>query len=179
MHNALHDHRKVLYVVTCGSSSAPQVYDFISTAQQAGWDVCSILTPSARKFVDMSRLAQMTKRPVRSEYKRPEEPDLFPRADALVVLPVTFNTLNKWALGISDTLAVGILCEYTGLHAPIVAIAGVTENSGLDTYPPFHKSIETLRSYGVHIIHEPQRWGPQNRVPADVILTTLEHLVFQ
>jgi hypothetical protein len=35
-----------------------------------------------------------------------------PPADAIAVAPATYNTINKWAAGISDTLALGILCEY-------------------------------------------------------------------
>ncbi len=58
---------RVLYVITCGSSSAPRVYACIEAAQHRGWNVCSILTPSARKCVDAERLEQMTGHPVRSE----------------------------------------------------------------------------------------------------------------
>jgi phosphopantothenoylcysteine synthetase/decarboxylase len=95
---------KILYLITCASSSAPLVYTFIPIAQAVGWDVCVILTPQARNFVDLARLEQLTGHPVRGEYKHPDEPDLLPRADAIVVFPATFNTINKWALGISDTL---------------------------------------------------------------------------
>jgi flavoprotein len=35
-----------------------------------------------------------------------------------VVAPATFNTINKWAQGISDTLALGLLNEATGLGLP-------------------------------------------------------------
>src|SRR5690348_12192647 len=125
--------RGVLYVITCASSSAPLVSPLLHAAQNAGWDVCSILTPQARKFVDASLLEQITAHPVRSEYKHPDEPDLLPKADALVVFPATFNTVNKWALGISDTLAVGLLSEYTGLRKPIIAVPCFKTGGGLDT----------------------------------------------
>ena len=45
-----------------------------------------------------------------------------PAADAVVVAPATFNTVNKWAAGITDTFAAGLLCELTGLGVPIVAV---------------------------------------------------------
>lgn len=79
---------RVLYVITCGTSSAPRVYEFIELAQRRGWDVCSILTPSGRKFVESDRLTQLTGHPVRSEYKHPDEPDILPPADAIVALYV-------------------------------------------------------------------------------------------
>jgi transcriptional regulator with XRE-family HTH domain len=37
----------------------------------------------------------------------PDEPDELPAADAVVVAPATFNTVNKWAAGITDTFAAG------------------------------------------------------------------------
>lgn len=167
----------VLYIIVCASSSAPLVYDLVALAQQVGWDVCVIVTPQATKFVEVPLIAQVTGHPVRSEYKRPDEPDVLPRADAIVVFPATFNTLNKWALGISDTLAVGLLCEYTGLGMPIVAVPGVTTGSGLDRHPAFLKSIQVLRECGVCVLHEPDKYPPKNEIPGDVILDTLHDLL--
>jgi len=169
----------VLYVITCGNSSAFLVYPFIEAAQQRGWDVCSILTPSAYKFIDADRLARLTNHPVRSEYKDPDEPDVLPRAHALVVFPATFNTMNKWALGISDTLAVGLLSEYTGLRWPIVAVPCFKTGGGLDTNPAFLRSLRLLRRAGVRVIYEPERYPPKNWVPAEVTLTALEELLQQ
>jgi phosphopantothenoylcysteine synthetase/decarboxylase len=169
--------RGVLYVITCASASAPRIPHFVVQAQTAGWDVCVILTPHATKFVDGAALAHLTGHPVRSEYKRPEEPDVLPRADAVVALPVTFNTLNKWALGISDTLAVGLLCEYTGRETPIIAVPGVTTASGLDTHPAFLRSMRMLKRYGVHVLYEPEVYPPRNEVPDEVILERLHRLI--
>ncbi len=169
--------QRVLYIITCASSSAPRVSELVAHAQADGWDVCVVLTPQATKFVDASALAHLTGLPVRSEYKRPEEPDVLPRANALIAFPVTFNTLNKWALGISDTLALGLLCEYTGRKVPIIAIPGVTIASGLDTHPAFLRSIRMLRRYGVYIIHEPEKYPPRNEVPWEVILETLHQII--
>ncbi len=44
-----------------------------------------------------------------------------------MVAPATFNTVNKWAAGITDTFATGLLCELTGLGVPIVAVPLVKE----------------------------------------------------
>jgi hypothetical protein len=80
-------------------------------ASQVGWDVCVIATPSGTKFVDAEQLARLTGHVVRHDYKQPDEPDVLPPADAMAVAPATFNTINKWAAGISDTLALGLLNE--------------------------------------------------------------------
>jgi hypothetical protein len=168
---------RTLYIITCGSSSAPRVYALIEEAQQQGWDVWSILTPAGRKFVDVARLEALTGHPVRSEYKDPEEPDVLPRADALIVFPATFNTINKWAMGISDTLAVGLLSEYTGLKLPIIAVPCFKTGGGLDTNPAFPRSMRLLRRAGICILYEPERYPPKNWVPSRTILATLDVLM--
>ncbi len=167
----------VLYLISCASRPAHHVPDFVVQAQRAGWNVCVIVTPQATKFVDVPLLERLTGYPVRSEYKRPEEPDVLPRADAIVVFPATFNTLNKWALGISDTLAVGLLCEYMGLGMPILAIPCVLSASGLDSHPAFFQSMASLRACGVRVLYEPEKYPPKNEVPWDVILAALHDML--
>jgi phosphopantothenoylcysteine synthetase/decarboxylase len=139
-----------------------------------GWIVCVITTPQGTKFLDIPLLEQLTGYPVRSEYKRPDEPDVLPRADAIVVFPATFNTTNKWALGISDTLATGILCEYTGLKMPIVTVPCFRTGGGLDGHPAFFRSLQMLREYGVRVLYEPEKYPPKNQVPPDKILAVLD-----
>ena len=41
---------------------------------------------------------------MRSAYKHPDEPDLLPSPDALVLAPATVNTINKWAAGLAEDL---------------------------------------------------------------------------
>jgi len=142
----------VLYTIACAASSATLVPKFVMHAQAVGY-------------------------PVRSEYKRPEEPDVLPRADAIVVFPATFNTINKWALGISDTLATGILCEYTGLKMPIVTVPCFRTGGGLDGHPAFFRSLQMLRDYGVRVLYEPEKYPPKNQVPPDVILEVLDETI--
>lgn len=163
-----------LYIISCASRPAEQVPKLVLQAQAAEWNVCVITTPQGTKFLDIPLLERLTEYPVRSEYKRPEEPDVLPRADAIVVFPATVNTVNKWALGISDTLAVGLLCEYMGLGMPIVAIPCVLTNSGLDAHPAFNRSLSFLRENGVHVIYQPETYPPKNEVPPDVILDELD-----
>ena len=169
--------RGVLYIIACAASSATLVPDLVVQAQAAAWKVCVITTPQGAKFLDIPLVEQLTGYPVRSEYKRPEEPDVLPRADAIVVFPATFNTINKWALGISDTLAVGTLCEYTGLKMPIVTVPCFRTGGGLDGHPAFFRSLQMLREYGVRVLYEPQTYPPKNQVPPDVILDVLDETV--
>ncbi|MBO0705747.1 MAG: hypothetical protein J2P39_10545, partial [Candidatus Dormibacteraeota bacterium] len=162
-----------LYVLSCGSSSATGVEALVEAALAAGWTVCAVPTPQGTKFVDAGRLEQLTGYPVRSEYKRPEEPDVLPPADAIVVYPATFNTVNKWAAGITDTLALGLLAEYTGYRAPIVVVPCVGRGAGLDTHPVLPVSLDRLRRWGVGVLYEPDRYPPRNEIPANVVLAEL------
>ena len=167
----------VLYIISCAASSATLVPNLVKQAQAVAWDVCVITTPQGTKFLDIPLVERLTKHPVRSEYKRPEEPDVLPRADAIVIFPATFNTINKWALGISDTLALGILCEYAGLHMPIVAVPCFRTGGGLDGHPAFFRSLQMLRDYGVRVLYEPEKYPPKNQVPPAVILAFLDETI--
>src|SRR5215470_3384611 len=167
----------VLYNIACAASSATLVPNFVRQAQAVGWNVCVLTTPQGTKFLDIPLVEQVTGYPVRSEYKRPEEPDVLPRADALVVFPATFNTINKWALGISDTLALGLLCEFTGLKMPIVTVPCFRTGGGLDGHPAFFRSLQMLRDYGVRVLYEPETYPPKNQVPPNVILAVLDETI--
>ena len=167
----------VLYIIVCAAGPASSVHELVPSAQSAGWDVCVILTPTAVHFVDIALLERLSQHPVRSQYKRPDDPDALPRADALVVFPATFNTINKWALGISDTLALGLLCELTGLQLPIVAVPSFRTGGGLDLHPAFPRSIEMLRSYGVDVFYKPELYPPRNHIPPEDILQRLDQLI--
>lgn len=169
--------QKVLYWIACGSSAATRVVEpGVQAAQQAGWDVCVITTPNGRNFLNLPRLAQLTEHPVRSEYKLPDTPDLLPRADALLVYPASFRTINTWVTGDSATLVVGLLCEYLGLGVPIVAIPYTGE--GLDRHPAFLLHIQQLREWGVQIIYDREKYPPLNNVPCEVALEAL-HTIWE
>jgi phosphopantothenoylcysteine synthetase/decarboxylase len=143
----------VLYVVACGCSPASQLPEMTRAARAQGWDVCVILTPDGIKFIDAALLAEQTGHPVRSQYKDPSAPDVLPPADAFAVAPASFNTINKWAQGISDTLALGLLNEAIGLSLPIVAVPWV--NAALARHPSYRRSTALLRDSGVRLIVPP------------------------
>jgi len=77
---------RVLYVIVCGAGPAGEVGRLVELAQDRGWSVQVIATPSALAFIDVPKLEAQTGRPVRSEYRSPDEPKS-PRADAIIVAP--------------------------------------------------------------------------------------------
>lgn len=142
---------RVLYVITCAAPPAREVAKLISPAQDRGWDVCVIATPAAVRFVDVPALEKLTGHPVRSEYKQPGTPDVLPPPDAIAVAPATFNTINKWAAGISDTLALGLLTEAIGKRIPVVAMPFTNRLHA--AHPAFEENIRRLRTWGVVILY--------------------------
>jgi phosphopantothenoylcysteine synthetase/decarboxylase len=145
----------VLYIIACGGRPAGQLPDFVRFAQGQGWDVCVIATPEGAKFVDAGKLAELTGHPVRVYYKHPDEPDVLPQPDAFVIAPATFNTINKLAAGISDTLALGLINEAVGLGLPVIAAPWPSVQ--LYRHPVFQRSIAALGDWGVMIIINPER----------------------
>jgi len=145
----------VLYIVTCGGRPAGDLATYVEQMRADGWDTCVVATPSARKFIQADRLAEVSGHVVRYEYKQPDEQDVLPAPDAVIVAPATFNTINKWAAGISDTLALGLLNEAVGLGLPIIAVPFPTV--ALARHPTFRTSIKTLRSWGIRLIFDPER----------------------
>jgi hypothetical protein len=136
-------------------SAAPPVRDVagvIESAQDAGWDVCLGLTPTAAGWLEESLpgLAALTGHPVRSQYKRPGEPDVWPPADVILVAPATFNTINAWALGITSTFVVGVVAEAIGKGIPLVTMP--CTNSAYVQHPQFEQSVAVLRGAGVRVL---------------------------
>jgi phosphopantothenoylcysteine synthetase/decarboxylase len=148
----------VLYVIACGAGPAGQVTRLISDAHGRGWESYLIATPAALDFLDVREVEAQTGHSVRSEYRKPgsaADGRSLPKADAIIVAPATYNTINKWANGISDNFALGILAEAIGLRIPVVVLPFV--NSALAKHPAFQRSVELLRDAGIEIIHGPGR----------------------
>lgn len=144
-------------------SAAPPVFDVaevIMDAQARGWHVCLGLTPTAALWLaeELPELERMTGHPVRSEYKAPREPDVWPPADVILFAPATFNTVNAWALGLTDRFVVGVVAEGIGKRIPTVTMPCV--NAAYVQHPAFDRSVETLREAGVTVLYGPGGFEP-------------------
>ncbi|MEV7008874.1 flavoprotein [Streptosporangium sp. NPDC051022] len=147
----------VLYIVVCAAGAAGDVGRLVTLAQDDGWAVQIVATPPALDFIDVPALERQTGRPVRSQYRKPYEPRP-PRADVIIVAPATYNTINKFAQGIADTYALGLLAEAPGLGIPVVVLPFV--NTAFASRDPFRRSVETLRAEGIPVLLGPGRFEP-------------------
>ena len=149
--------QRVLSVIVCGAGPAAAISTFITLAHGRGWTVQIIATPAALDFFDQAAVEEQTGNPVKSQYSKPGAPrSQIP--DAILVAPATFNTINKWAQGISDTYALGVLAELTSLDIPIVMVPFV--NSALASRVPFRRSVESLREEGIQVLLGPGGFEP-------------------
>ncbi len=140
----------VVHVLVTGSPMAAYVDRLIDLVHAEEWTVCVVASPDGRKFIDAEALEAKTGYPVRSEYKRPGDPDAVPPPAGLIVAPLTCNSLAKWAAGISDTLPLGLLVEGFGRGLPIVAVPAA--NKPLISFPAVQAAIRNLSDWGVTML---------------------------
>ncbi|GAA1230731.1 flavoprotein [Kitasatospora nipponensis] len=168
-----------LYVVVCASGIADGVGTLITAAHRDGWKVGVVATPTALGFIDRDAVELQTGYPIRSAWRTPGVPQPLPRADAIAVAPATFNTINKWAAGISDTLALGILCEAYGLGIPTAVQPYV--NSAQAAHPAYGESLTRLRAMGVligdSVPHQPKANGSRDTYNWTHVLDLLRPVV--
>ncbi|MFI0220606.1 flavoprotein [Streptomyces lydicus] len=154
-----------LYVVVCASGVASGVGKLITSAQAQNWGVGVVATPQGLGFIDADAVVEQTGYPIRSAWRGARDPLPFPPADAIAVAPATFNTINKWAAGVSDTLALGILCEAYGLGIPTAVLPYL--NSAQAAHPAYRQSLDRLREMSVLIgeyePHRPKAGGGADR----------------
>ncbi|MEV4442640.1 flavoprotein [Streptomyces sp. NPDC049577] len=151
---------RVLYIIICAAGPAAQAVRLVTAATERGWDVCVIATPAAVEgdFIDVPALEAASGRPVRSGWRRAGEQKRNPPADAVIVAPMTMNTANKWAAGITDTYALGVLAEAVGLGIPVVALS--FWSTALDAHPATRRSVEVLRGTGIRVLYGEGEWTP-------------------
>jgi hypothetical protein len=150
---------RTLCVVVCGAGPAGRVGVLIEMAQADGWTVRVVATPAGMDFLDLDAVALQCGAPARSDYRvRGTGGPRVSHADALVVAPATYNTINKLALGINDTYALNVAAEALGLGRPVAILPFV--NTALATRRPFTQAVESLRAEGVQVILGPGQWMP-------------------
>lgn len=142
--------RKILYVIVCAAGAATNVDRLVTAAHSRAWDVWIVPTPSAVNFIDIPALEQLTGHSIRARYRQPGEGGKLPPADAVIVAPATYNTINKWAAGISDTFALGLLAELTPSGVPIAVLPFV--NASLAANRAFARSVAELRDSSVAVL---------------------------
>lgn len=144
------EQRPVLYWILCAAPPALMWEEPARQVQSDGWDLYAVPTETAAAWLDLDRLAQVTGHTARVRPRKPNETDELPAADAVLVAPATFNTLNQWAAGINDTLALGLLNELLGLNVPI--LVAMYCKAALAAHPTYRSNVTRLRQAGAVVL---------------------------
>lgn len=139
-----------LYLVVSAAPPVLRLEECVTALQAEGWAVCVIATPTAASWIDLDDLAAATGCLTRVHAGLPGREESLPRAEAVLAAPVTFNSVNKWAAGTSDTLALGVLNEMLGVGVPIIAALCV--KPVLRRHPAYAESIARLANAGVVLL---------------------------
>lgn len=144
--------KKIVLGIT-GSIAAYKAAYLIRALIKKGTEVQVVITPAGKEFITPITLSALTGKPVISEFFAQRDGtwnshvDLGLWADAMVIAPATASTIGKMAHGIADNM---LITTYLSMKAPVF----VAPAMDLDMYahPATQKNLDTLRSYGNHII---------------------------
>jgi phosphopantothenoylcysteine synthetase/decarboxylase len=140
---------KAIYLVVSGADSARCVPDLIKALTQFDLPIYTLLTDNAHQIISPYNLADQQGHQLVSSYFNPallsgREPGL------TLVAPATFNTCNKIAQGIADTLPHSLVAEAIGAGWPVIVVPAM--NSNLANHPQMARSLKTLREWSVVVL---------------------------
>src|SRR5437879_3665422 len=140
----------VAYLVLSGTTTAARCPELLRGLVGLGFStVIAIPTPNASRVVALRDLADIAGAQVVESYF---DLAIRPRPPRGVVLfaPCSFNSLNKLAHGIADSLALSVVAEAIGRGTPV--IVGPSLNAPLLAHPEAQASLKKLASWGATIV---------------------------
>lgn len=157
----------VVYLILSGTTTAGRCPDLLRGLIACGFTtVIAIPTPNASRVIAPRDLADIEGvRVVESYFDAGIRPR--PPRGVLLFAPCSFNSLNKLAHGIADTLALSVAAEAIGRRTPV--IVGPSLNQPLLDHPAAQASMQTLTGWGV-IVVPPVNEGEGPRLAASETL---------
>jgi phosphopantothenoylcysteine synthetase/decarboxylase len=140
----------VAYLVLSGTTTAARCPELLSGLVGLGFStVIALPTPNASRVIAPRDLADVAGVQVVQSYF---DLAIRPRPPRGVVLfaPCSFNSLNKLAHGIADSLALSVVAEAIGRGTPV--IVGPSLNAPLLNHPEAQASLKRLPGWGVRIV---------------------------
>jgi phosphopantothenoylcysteine synthetase/decarboxylase len=138
-----------LYLIVTGAGTARRLPALVPRLTSLAPRVLTVLTPNASRVIAPRELAMIPGHQiVESYFDAAILP--FPPRGVVLVAPCSFNSLNKLAQGIADTLALSITAEAIGRKTPVVVAISV--NPPLWAHPRSAESAATLRRWGCTVL---------------------------
>src|SRR5215471_6719081 len=141
---------EVAYLIVSGTTTAARAPEILRGLVGLGFaTVIALPTPNASRTIARRELADVAGAQVVESYF---DLAIRPRPPRGVVLfaPCSFNSLNKLAHGIADSLALSVVAEAIGRGTPV--IVGPSLNAPLLAHPEAQASLEKLPRWGVTIV---------------------------
>lgn len=144
--------KNILLGISGGIAAYKSVY-LLRLLIKAGAQVQVIITPNGKEFITPVTLSSLSGRPVISEFftantgQWNSHVDLGMWADAMIVAPATASTIAKMANGVADNM---LITTYLSARCPVFVAPAM--DFDMMAHPSTTRNIETLRSYGNHII---------------------------
>ena len=144
--------KKIVLGIT-GSIAAYKAAILIRGLIKKGAEVQVVITPAGKEFITPITLSALTSKPC---YQRVfaqrdgtwnSHVDLGLWADAMIIAPATASTIGKMANGIADNM---LITTYLSMKAPVFVAPAM--DLDMFAHPSTRKNLDTLRSYGNHII---------------------------
>jgi phosphopantothenoylcysteine synthetase/decarboxylase len=150
MNTHSHEGFDVAYLILSGTTTASRGPELLRGLVGLGFStVIAIPTPNAARTIAPRDLADVDGVQVVESYF---DVAIRPRPLRGVVLfaPCSFNSLNKLAHGIADSLALSVAAEAIGRGTPV--IVGPSLNQPLLDHPVARQSLLTLPKWGVIVV---------------------------
>lgn len=144
--------KKIVLGIT-GSIAAYKACYIIRGLIKKGAEVQVVITPAGKEFITPITLSALTSKPVISEFFAQRDGtwnshvDLGLWADAMLIAPATASTIGKMANGVADNM---LITTYLSAKAPVFIAPAM--DLDMFAHPSTQKNLDTLRSYGNHII---------------------------
>ena len=144
--------KKILFKLT-GSIAAYKSAYLISKLVQNGFEVQTVASNSALKFIGKATLEGLTSKPVFTDSfedgKMMSHINLVKWADLTILCPASANTINKMANGVGDNLITSLFLAHDWSKPYIIAPA---MNTAMFNHPATQESFAKLDKWGVKIL---------------------------
>lgn len=144
--------KKIVLGIT-GSIAAYKAAVLTRALIKKGAEVQVVITPAGKEFITPLTLSTLTSKPVISEFFARRDGtwhshvDLGLWADLMLIAPASASTIGKMANGIADNM---LITTYLSMKAPVFIAPAM--DLDMFAHPSTQKNLDTLRSYGNHII---------------------------
>jgi len=156
------------YLILSGTTTAARCPEIARGLLALGFpSVIVIPTPNASRVIASRELADIPGARVVESYF---DLAIRPRPPRGVVLfaPCGFNSLNKLAHGIADTLALSVAAEAIGRRTPVIVAPSL--NQPLLDHPVAQASLKTLPGWGVVVVPTVDDGNGPRLAPTETLL---------